>query len=69
MKINASNEHVFGSWYFKIFIHEKISFSSPKDAGIIVTVVNLQELYTIHNKTDSLLSSIIKLCVKRSLTY
>lgn len=69
MKINASNKHVVSSWYFKISTHEKISSDSPSDAGIIVTVVKLRELCTVHNKTDSLLSSIIKLCAKRRLTY
>lgn len=54
---------------FRVFTHEMISFVSLNSAGIIVTIIKLQELCTVHNKTDSLLSSIIKLCTKQRLTY
>lgn len=55
--------------YFRVFTHEMISFVSLNSAGIIVTIIKLQELCTVPNKTDSLLSSVIKLCAKQRLTY
>lgn len=68
MKISVFNKLVFGSLDFRISTHEIISFVSLNCAGILVSVVKLQELCTVHHKTDSLLSPIIKLCTKQRLT-
>lgn len=66
VEINVFSQHLLSSLYVKISTNRMVSFVSfafvsVSHAGVIVTIVKLQELCTVHNKADSLLSSIIKL--------